>query len=65
MDLDSGNTLSEISQTEKEKYLMVSLHVESKKPKQTNKQTNNTRNRLIKTENKLVVSRGGGNGGER
>ena len=46
--------LSEISQTEKNKYRMT--YVESKKTEQTN-QLNQTKNRLIDTENKLVVAR--------
>ena len=49
-------TLSEVSQTEKDKCHMISFHVESKK--------NNTdeliyRNRLIDIENKLMVNEGG------
>jgi len=51
MDLQ-GIMLSEISQTEKGKYHMISLHVDSKKTKETNKI-----NRLLNTENKLVVAK--------
>ena len=46
--------LSEISQTEKEKYCMISLNVEYE---------NKTRQKLlmsVDTENRLVVARGGG-----
>ena len=48
--------LSEISQTEKDKYSMVSLICVDSNPKQTNKQTNTHRN--IDTENKQVFNRG-------
>ena len=52
MDLE-GIVLSEISQTEKDKYCMIS-HVESKK---CNKLMNKTKgSRLIDMENKLVVT---------
>ena len=43
-----GNVLSEVNQREKEDYCMVSLYVESWKAK------------LIKTEARMVVSRGWG-----
>ena len=52
MDL-GGILLSEISQAEKEKYYVISLICKQKnKPKK--------KNELINTENRLVVTRGGG-----
>ena len=58
MDLD-GIMLSEISQR-KISTIRFHLYVESKKQ---SKQTKQSRNRLIDTENKLVSTRGEGNGG--
>ena len=52
MDLE-GIMLSEISQTEKDKYHMISLCGIKNKTKQ-NKETN----RLLNTENQLVVAKG-------
>ena len=57
-----GSMLSEISQTEKDKYHMISLICKTSKTKQMNKQN---RNRLIDTENKRVVARGEGDGQNR
>ena len=51
--------LSEISQTRKGKYCMISLICRIYKTKQMNKQN---RNRLIDTENELLVARGKGDG---
>ena len=58
MDLE-GITLTEISQTEKDKYHMISLICRIKKQKQnkTSKQRKQNRNRLIDTEIRLVVTR--------
>ena len=54
--------LSEISQTEKDKYHMISLNVESKK--QWYKWTYlENKNRLTDLENELVVTRDGGQEG--
>ena len=50
---------SEISQTEKDKYCMISLICVILKTKQMNKQQN--RNKVIDTENKQVITRGEGN----
>ena len=52
-----GIMLSEISQTEKDKYHMISLFLWNLK-KKTNKATHQNRHRPIDTENKLVVARG-------
>ena len=52
-----GIMLSETDQTEKEKYQMTSLICVMLKTKQS-KQTK-SRNRLINTENKLMVAGGG------
>ena len=51
--------LSEISRTEEDKYRMISLICGIQKTKQTK-----SRNKSIKTENKLMVARdnGGGDG---
>ena len=56
-DLESIVMLSEISYTEKDKYYIVSLIVESKKHK-TNEQIQQDRNKVIDTENEQVVARG-------
>ena len=52
--------LSEISQSEKDKYLMISLICRILKTKQTNsgEKRNKSINRLSTRENKLVVTRG-------
>ena len=50
-----GIMLSEISQTEKDKYCMISFIWNLKKQ---NKWTNITKHRITNTENKQVVSRG-------
>ena len=47
--------LSEISQTEKDKYCMISLICGIWKQKQKHKQTNK---KLIDTENRLAIARG-------
>ena len=60
MDLE-GITLSEINQTEKDKYYMISFIYEIQNPKQMNKQKNP--NRLFNRENKWVVSQGVMEGG--
>ena len=52
--------LSEISQIEKYKHCMISLICGIQKTEQMNKQN---RNRLIDTENKLVVNKEEGNRG--
>ena len=57
MDLE-GIMLSEISQTEKNKYCMISLYVESKKIQQTS-ECNKKISRLTDIESKLVVTRRG------
>lgn len=50
--------LSKISQTEKDKYIMMS-HIWTQKEKQTDEWTYiQNRNRLMDIENKLVVTRG-------
>ena len=59
MDLEDV-LLSEISQTEKHKYRMISLICGIWKQ---NKQTKQKGNRFIDAENKLVVARGKGAGG--
>ena len=51
-----GIMISQISKTEKDKYCVIHLYVESKN--KTNKQSKQKRNRLLDTENKLVVARG-------
>ena len=53
-----GIMLSEISQTEKNKYCMISLYVESKKIQQTS-ECNKKISRLTDIESKLVVTRRG------
>ena len=58
MDLE-GVMQTEISQTEKDKYCMISLICVILKTKQMNKQQN--RNKVIDTENKQVITRGEGN----
>ena len=48
--------LSEISKSEKDKYHLISLICGIKETKQINKQGNWETNRLLNTENKLVVA---------
>ena len=55
MDIE-GIMLSEISQTEKDKYLCFHSYVKSKKKK--NNQIKINKNKLINTENRSVVTRG-------
>ena len=56
MDLE-GIIVSEVSQTEKEKYTIISLICGK------TKQTKQSENRCIDTENKQLVARGGRVGG--
>ena len=59
-DLEGIIILGEISQTEKDKYCIILLYVESKKQNQwTNKKS---QTKLIDAENRLVIA-GGGVGG--
>ena len=53
--------LSEISQTERQHT--ISFTVESKRTKQTRKQTTAKRDTVISTENNLVIARGEGSRG--
>ena len=55
MDLE-GITLSEISQTEKDTYCMISLGHKIYKVKQGNQQN---KMKIINTENRTVIARGG------
>ena len=50
--------LSKVSQTEKHKYLMISLKCVIYKTQQTSKYNNNKKNRLTNIENKLVATSG-------